>query len=280
MRRLGVHTSIAGGIDLSILRAKELGCNTLQIFSHNPRTWKKPEFSEEVVNRFREYRKLYDMNPLYIHTSYLINIASTNKQIRELSLKMLIWELDTADMLGADYVILHPGSSSGDSLKGKRLAIDTLKKLRDMKSWNVKLLLENTAGERGDISATIEDLWELAESCGGLSGGLCIDTCHAFQAGYDIRKDKDIEKFVDNIIKVSGFDAIKLIHLNDSKKDFNSKVDRHEHIGLGKIGLTGFKSLLNHSALREIPIILETPKRSERDDLINLRKVKRLISYY
>jgi deoxyribonuclease-4 len=280
MRRLGVHTSIAGGIDLSILRAKELGCNTLQIFSHNPRTWKKPEFSEEVVNRFREYRKLYDMNPLYIHTSYLINIASTNKQIRELSLKMLIWELDTADMLGADYLILHPGSSSGDSLKGKRLAIDTLKKLRDMKSWNVKLLLENTAGERGDISATIEDLWELAESCWGLSGGLCIDTCHAFQAGYDIRKDKDIEKFVDNIIKVSGFDAIKLIHLNDSKKDFNSKVDRHEHIGLGKIGLTGFKSLLNHSALREIPIILETPKRSERDDLINLRKVKRLISYY
>jgi deoxyribonuclease-4 len=280
MRRLGVHTSIAGGIDLSILRAKELGCNTLQIFSHNPRTWKKPEFSEEVVNRFREYRKLYDMNPLYIHTSYLINIASTNKQIRELSLKMLIWELDTADMLGADYLILHPGSSSGDSLKGKRLAIDTLKKLRDMKSWNVKLLLENTAGERGDISATIEDLWELAESCWGLSGGLCIDTCHAFQAGYDIRKDKDIEKFVENIIKVSGFDAIKLIHLNDSKKDFNSKVDRHEHIGLGKIGLTGFKSLLNHSALREIPIILETPKRSERDDLINLRKVKRLISYY
>jgi len=280
MRRLGVHTSIAGGIDLSILRAKELGCNTLQIFSHNPRTWKKPEFSEEVVNRFREYRRLYDMNPLYIHTSYLINIASTNKQIRELSLKMLIWELDTADMLGADYLILHPGSSSGDNLKGKRLAIDTLKKLRDMKSWNVKLLLENTAGERGDISATIEDLWELAESCWGLSGGLCIDTCHAFQAGYDIRKDKDIEKFVDNIIKVSGSDAIKLIHLNDSKKDFNSKVDRHEHIGMGKIGLTGFKSLLNHSALREIPIILETPKRSERDDLINLRKVKRLISYY
>jgi deoxyribonuclease-4 len=280
MRRLGVHTSIAGGIDLSILRAKELGCNTLQIFSHNPRTWKKPEFSEEVVNRFREYRKLYDMNPLYIHTSYLINIASTNKQIRELSLKMLIWELDTADMLGADYLILHPGSSSGDSLKGKRLAIDTLKKLRDMKSWNVKLLLENTAGERGDISATIEDLWELAASCEGLSGGFCIDTCHAFQAGYDIRKDKDIEKFVENIIKVSGSDAIKLIHLNDSKKDFNSKVDRHEHIGMGKIGLTGFKSLLNHSALREIPIILETPKRSERDDLINLRKVKRLISYY
>jgi len=278
MRRLGVHTSIAGGIDLSILRAKELGCNTLQIFSHNPRTWKKPEFSEEVVNRFREYRRLYDMNPLYIHTSYLINIASTNKQIRELSLKMLIWELDTADMLGADYLILHPGSSSGDSLKGKRLAIDTLKKLRDMKSWNVKLLLENTAGERGDISATIEDLWELAESCGGLSGGFCIDTCHAFQAGYDIRSKKGLEGFIDNIMKVRGQGMVKLIHLNDSKREFHSGIDRHEHIGKGKIGLRGLKDFLTNAAFRDIPVILETPKKSNMDDIRNLRRVKDMLS--
>jgi len=278
MRRLGVHTSIAGGIDLSILRAKELGCNTLQIFSHNPRTWKKPEFSEEVVNRFREYRRLYDMNPLYIHTSYLINIASTNKQIRELSLKMLIWELDTADMLGADYLILHPGSSSGDSLKGKRLAIDTLKKLRDMKSWNVKLLLENTAGERGDISATIEDLWELAESCGGLSGGFCIDTCHAFQAGYDIRSKKGLEGFIDNIMKVRGQGMVKLIHLNDSKREFHSGIDRHEHIGKGKIGLKGLKDFLTNAAFRDIPVILETPKKSNMDDIRNLRRVKDMLS--
>ncbi len=278
MRRLGVHTSIAGGIDLSILRAKELGCNTLQIFSHNPRTWKKPEFSEEIVNRFREYRRLYDMNPLYIHTSYLINIASTNKQIRELSLKMLIWELDTADMLGADYLILHPGSSSGDSLKGKRLAIDTLKKVRDMKSWNVKLLLENTAGERGDISATVEDLWELAESCGGLSGGLCIDTCHAFQAGYDIRSKKGLEGFIDNIMKVRGQGMVKLIHLNDSKREFHSGIDRHEHIGKGKIGLRGLKDFLTNAAFRDIPVILETPKKSNMDDIRNLRRVKDMLS--
>jgi len=278
MRRLGVHTSIAGGIDLSILRAKELGCNTLQIFSHNPRTWKKPEFSEEVINRFREYRRLYDMNPLYIHTSYLINIASSNKQIRELSLKMLIWELDTADMLGADYLILHPGSSSEDVLKGKKLAMDILKKVRDTKSWNVKVLLENTAGERGDISSTIEELWELVESCGDLSGGVCLDTCHTFQAGYDIRSKEGIEGFIDNIMKVIGQEMVKLIHLNDSKREFHSGIDRHEHIGKGKIGLRGLKDFLTNETFKDIPVILETPKKSDRDDIRNLRRVKDMLS--
>lgn len=277
MQRIGVHTSIAGGMDLAIERAKALGCTTLQIFSHNPRSWAKPEISAESIHRFMKLRELYDMNPLFVHCSYLINIASVDGNIRRHSREMLLWELKTAETIKADYLILHPGSSSINTSRGRKLAIEILKDIGEFRSWNTKLLLENTAGEKGDISSTIDELAELLEACDSLAGGICLDTCHAFQAGYDLRTEEGIISLSESIKRKIGLHRIKVIHLNDSKRDFAAHVDRHEHIGRGKIGERGFKNFLHTPAFKGIPIILETPKKSDRDDMRNLRKVLKIL---
>lgn len=277
MQRLGVHTSIAGGIHLSIERARDLGCNTLQLFSHSPRNWGRPEISYEAVQRFKELRKIYDIEPVFVHSSYLINIASPDRHLRRRSMDMLIWELEAAQLLGADYLILHPGSSSVDISEGRKRAKRVLRKISKRGRWKVRLLLENTAGERGDISSTVEDLAELLEASWGIAGGICFDTCHAFQAGYELRNAEEIEKLIDKIHRLIDKNAVKLIHLNDSKKPLGSRVDRHEHIGKGKIGNEGFRILLSNPAFSDVPVILETPKKTDRDDLMNLRRVKRLL---
>lgn len=278
IRRLGVHTSIAGGVHLSIERAKELGCNTVQIFSHNPRQWFVKEIPSDSISRFKELRKTYDISPAFIHTSYLINLAASDKSILEKSISLLIQEMDIADLLDADYVILHTGSASQDSEEaGRKRAIEALKRVARKKEWKAKLLLENTAGEKGDISSRIKDIAEIIDKTGSpLIGGVVIDTCHAFAAGYDIRNENGLLGLIKEIKTYIGLNNIKLIHLNDSKKGYNSHVDRHEHIGNGGIGRHGFKMLINHPAFKDIPLILETPKKSEEDDPRNLRIVRNL----
>jgi deoxyribonuclease-4 len=273
MRRLGVHTSIAGGVHLSIERAKGLGCNTVQIFSHNPRQWLVKEIPLDIVLQFKELRKSYDINPVFIHTSYLINLAASDNGILEKSISLLIQEMDIADLLDADYVILHTGSASQDSEEvGRKKAIETLKRVSRRKQWRSKLLLENTAGERGDISSHIKDIAEIIDKTGSpLIGGVVIDTCHAFASGYDITSEKGIEYLVNEIRRYLGIESIKLIHLNDSKKGHGSHVDRHENIGEGSIGKEGLKRFINHPAFKNIPLILETPKKSEEDDPRNLK---------
>lgn len=280
MRRLGVHTSIAGGLHLSLERAKTLGCNTVQIFSHNPRGWAVKAISEEDVAVFKSLRKMLDISPVYIHTSYLINMASRDSILRKRSIDMLVMEMNRADAIAADYVVLHTGSASGDdeSLSRKR-AIDTLDEVTDMGRWKAGLLIENTAGERGDISSTIIDLSDIiAGTKGSLISGICIDTCHAFAAGYNIRDDEGINRISNEIKKYIGFDKVKLIHLNDSKGNIDSGIDRHEHIGLGKIGSRGLRQFINFSPFKDIPLILETPKKRENDDRRNLRIVRRMLS--
>jgi deoxyribonuclease-4 len=279
MTRLGVHTSIAGGIQLSLERAREIGCNTVQIFSHNPRTWSVTGIPEYSVNEFDKLRKAYDINPVFIHTSYLINLASTNNDVRGKSIKMLIQEMDIADMLNADYVILHTGSASGDAeYVGRKRAIEALRKSLKGEKWKSKLLLENTAGERGDISSDIKDLAEIIDRTdSSVIGGICIDTCHAFQAGYDISGEEGLSEIVREIRTYIGFDRVKLIHLNDSKRAYNSRVDRHEQIGRGSIGKDGLRRFLNHHAFKNVPLILETPKKSENDDVRNLNIVRGLL---
>ncbi|OGW21349.1 MAG: hypothetical protein A2X55_03690 [Nitrospirae bacterium GWB2_47_37] len=278
MRRLGVHTSIAGGVHLSIERARELGCNTIQIFSHNPRQWLVGETDKEQTAQFKAMREAYDINPVYIHTSYLINLAASNSDILDKSIRLLIHELDLADALGADYVVLHTGSASQDTEEnGRKRAIEALKIISKRKTWNAKLLLENTAGERGDISSHMKDIAEIIDNANStLIGGVCIDTCHAFAAGYDITNNKGLEELVDEIGRYLGTESVKLIHLNDSKKGHGSHVDRHEHIGEGGIGKRGLKMFINHPAFKTVPLILETPKKAEDDDPRNLKIVKGL----
>lgn len=277
--RLGVHTSISGGLHLSVERAKRLGCTTMQVFSHNPRRWDMGNFSEEEIALFKKLRKLYDITPLYIHASYLINLCSSKENIFEKSITLLIRELETLILLDADYIVLHPGSSSKDSLtivlsrffKGlERTAVKD--------SFKGRILIENTAGSRGDIAVEIKDLAYILENdISGLVGGFCLDTCHAYAAGYDLTKGEDLTRLIREIKDYIGEDKIKLVHLNDSKKPFRSNIDRHEHIGKGYIGMEHLGIFLKHFISINMPIILETPKKSDIDDLRNLNVVKRLI---
>jgi len=277
-RRLGVHTSIAGGVHLSLERARELGCSTMQIFSHNPRQWLTSEIPQDSIGKFKQLRSDYDINPVFIHSSYLINLAALDNSLLEKSSRLLAKEIDLADSLGADYVVLHTGSASLDKEDNARIrAIQALERISKERKWKAKLLLENTSGEKGDISSRIRDLAYIMDSVNkGLIGGLCIDTCHAFAAGYNLSENDGLAEFVKELETHASIDAVKVIHFNDSKKDYNSKVDRHEHIGEGRIGKEGLKRFLNHPALKSIPLILETPKKSEDDDVRNLRAVRDL----
>lgn len=278
MRRLGVHTSIAGGIYTSIERVHELGCSTVQIFSHNPRGWALKEITENDRILFKKLRKELDITPVYIHTSYLINMASSLENLRKKSINLLIEEMNRADAIEAEYVVLHTGSASDtDKKTARRRAIKALKEVFKAGSWNAGLLLENTAGERGDITSEIKELAEIMDALAGLISGICIDTCHAFAAGYDVRKDKGIRLLSGEIKKHLGRDKVKLIHLNDSKAGLGKHRDRHEHIGMGHIGMDGFKLFLKHPAFSGIPLILETPKKKESDDPRNLKIVQKLL---
>ncbi|MBI3592106.1 MAG: deoxyribonuclease IV, partial [Nitrospirae bacterium] len=211
--------------------------------------------------------------------SYLINLAALSNDMLEKSINLLIHEMDIADSLDADYVVLHTGSASRDNEENARnRAVEALKAVSQEKTWKAKLLLENTAGERGDISSRMKDLAEIIDKAGSrLIGGVCIDTCHAFAAGYDMSEKSGIQKLADEIKVFAGLDRVKLIHLNDSKRGCGSRVDRHEHIGQGGIGSEGLKRLVNHPAFEAVPLILETPKKEEGDDARNLKVVSSLI---
>lgn len=279
-RALGVHTSIAGGIHFSIERAVKLGCSTMQIFSHNPRQWSVGGIPREEVSQFKGLRALHDIGPVFVHSSYLINLCAVSGDILVKSVRLLAQEMELADLIGADYVILHTGSASQDKAdNARRRAIEALRAALGNGKWKARLLLENTAGERGDISSRIADLAEIMENMHGAPvGGICLDTCHAFQAGYEISKKAGVRGLAEEISAYMGLDKVKLIHLNDSKKGFASRVDRHEHIGNGSIGKDGLKFLINHPAFRSVPLILETPKKSEEDDPRNLEVVRGLLS--
>ncbi len=185
--------------------------------------------------------------------------------------------MEIADNLDADYVVLHTGSSGQENENdARKRTINALNTLSDMNPGKAKILLENTAGRRGDVSSRLQDLAEiLYEHKGGIIGGVCIDTCHAYAAGYDLNNNDGLSEFVNEIDKYLGRNNVKLIHLNDSKKVCNSKVDRHEHIGKGNIGKEALKNFVIHPAFDSIPIILETPKKTDSDDPKNLKVVRR-----
>jgi deoxyribonuclease-4 len=257
-RKIGVHTSIAGGLHLSLQRANSLKCNTLQIFSHNPRGWAVKSISEGEVSTFRSLRTRLNMAPLYVHASYLINIASRDRDLQKKSVALLAVEMDRADLLGAEYVILHPGSASGEDERiARKRASEALREVASMGQWKAGLLLENTAGERGDISYKVSNLSDMMSYVmESLIAGICIDTCHAFAAGYDVGSERGIHNISDEIEKYIGLGKL---------------------VGLGKIGMGGLRLFLNYSLFKDIPLILETPRKNETDDYQNLRKVRRMI---
>lgn len=278
-RRLGVHISISGGIDKGLERAKDLGCSTVQLFSHNPRGWVFGKRDPAEITRFRTLKKDLDIRPAYIHTSYLINLASSRRQLLNQSVDMIVQEMQIADEIGAEYVILHTGSASGeDPATARKRSITALRNVAGQGKWRAGLLLENTAGERGDITSRISEIAEIMEGVSSdLIAGICLDTCHAFAAGYDITEEDSIDELAAEIKTYIGKEGLKLVHLNDSKKPLGSGVDRHEHIGEGAIGRKGLQRFLLHHFFSDVPLILETPKNSEEDDKRNIGIVRKLI---
>jgi deoxyribonuclease-4 len=280
MRKFGVHTSIAGGLCKGLEKARELGCTTLQIFSHNPRGWSLKQRQSAESASFRELKEAYGISPVFIHTSYLINLATRDRLLRSKSLEMIAFELDLADAIGAEFVILHPGSASDeDPAAARDRIISCLRQLSHNGGWKSRLLLENTTGRRGDAASRIPEIAEVLAGVGPqVVSGLCIDTCHAFAAGYDIRTQEGLTFMCSEIRRHCGKGKIKLLHLNDSKGDAGSGVDRHEHLGRGRIGLSGLQNIISHPDFSDIPVILETPKKSENDDPMNLNILRALLA--
>lgn len=279
-RRLGVHVSIAGGVHLAPERARALGCTAMQIFSHNPRGWAARPIPGDEASAFKALRAEYGISPVFVHCSYLINVASKDEVLREKSISLLKLELQRADAIGAEFVVLHPGSSSGDEDAGRARAIESIARALAGEGFEASLLIENTSGKRGDITPRIKDLAEIREGLIGRGfqiGGVCIDTCHAFAAGYDISGKNGVESLAVEITRMLPEGFVKLIHLNDSKGACGSGLDRHEHIGMGNIGINGLRALLRHFAFAFAPVILETPKETDGDDPRNLAAARSLL---
>ncbi|MGC8809158.1 MAG: deoxyribonuclease IV [bacterium] len=282
MVRLGVHVSIRGGLEKAVVRAKELGCTALQIFSRNPRGWQAAPLNTQGIINFGYLIAKEDIEPIIIHTPYLLNLASANEQIYKKSIAALTMDLHRARLLGANYVVTHIGSSKGQGAEiGLERVIQALKIALDPKSA-VRLLLENGAGGGDEIGSSFEQIKLIMEEVkAGPRLGVCFDSCHAFVAGYDFRSKEKTNALAKEIERTIGLERISLLHINDAAGDLGSHLDRHEHIGKGKIGIRGFHNLLAHPSFRGIPIILETPKRDPQDDKRNLKKVREvLVSIY
>ncbi len=280
MRKIGLHLSISGGIYKSLEKAKELKINALQIFLKNSNRWKAPQYTQEVIEKFKQLKRNYNDIAVFAHTGYLINLAG-NEEILNKSINALRDEIERAQSLGIEFLVLHPGSHRGTGEKEGIIRIaDSIDRVYEICSKNrVKLLLETTAGQGSSIGFRFEHLAEIIDRSANKSKlKICLDTCHIFASGYDITTEKSYEDTISQLKKIIGLNKLKLIHLNDSKRELGSNIDRHEHIGKGMIGLKGFRYILNDPQLFSIPVILETPKNDENSDLINLNSVRKIIN--
>ena len=275
--RVGFHVSIDGSVVEAVNRAAGLGCNTFQIFTRNPRQWYSATLNPETAKAFSDKLKAHDMKPVFAHMPYLPNLASPRDDVYEKSVKTLKLELERCEQLTIPYLVTHLGSHLGAGMqKGFTRLIEAINAALKVSDEGVILLLENTAGTRNSMGSRFEDIQFIIEHLTHSERvGVCFDTSHAFAAGYDLRTGDAVDTTIRDIDEVIGFEKLKLVHLNDSRGDLNSRIDRHEHIGLGKIGEEGFRNVLT-SRLGELPLILETPKDSRRSDADNLIKVREL----
>lgn len=260
-------------------RAKYLGCETIQIFSGNPRGWKNKPLSLAEAAKFKEEVKKEKINPVFVHMPYLPNVASPREDLYFRSIKSLEEDLVRTEKLGATYLVLHLGSriTSSEAKARGRIAQAINHALAQIKN-GVIVLLENTAGQGTAIGYRFSQIKELLE---GLDDkrrvGVCLDTAHAFEAGYDLSKKEGLEKVIEGFDRLIGLPKLYLLHLNDSKTPLSSRIDRHWHIGDGYIGREGFRRIINHPELSHLPAILETPRKNDEDDLKNMSVVKGLV---
>jgi deoxyribonuclease-4 len=278
MVRVGVHVSIAGSIARSVGRATESGCDTFQIFSRNPRGWGFKDLDPGEVAEFRDNVRKTGLFPPVDHMPYLPNLATGNSEVYEKSITTLSAELVRCRILGIPYLVTHLGHHSGEGVNAGRERVITAinQSLADTEN-GAMLMLENTAGEKNAVGSNFEDIAAVLEGIDQPGRvGVCLDTCHAFGAGYDLRTEDGIDTTLSSLDELIGLDRCRLIHLNDSKGRLGSGLDRHEHIGLGSIGEEGFVRILSRDFFRIRPLICETPVDDRRDDAGNIRKVREL----
>jgi len=277
--RLGFHVSISGGFSLALQRAHELGCTTMQIFSRNPRGWSVKPLDDEDIAAFKRLREEWDIGPVFVHTNYLINLASSKPDLYQRSVEQFVIDLERTEKLGAEFLVTHLGSASGSAPEWMIERVSTaLNMAMKFHQPQAAILLENTAGEAGDVGYELKQVQDVISRLDDdKQVGICYDTCHGFAAGYDIRTKQGVDALAAEIDGTVGLRRLKGIHLNDCLRDFASRVDRHWHIGEGKIGEEGFRAFLAHPAFRDVPLIMETPKETEEDDPKNMKRVKALM---
>ncbi|NLL21946.1 MAG: deoxyribonuclease IV [Firmicutes bacterium] len=275
--RFGIHMPQKGGFARNVKRAAEIGCQTLQVFVGNPTSWNPPlPKPEELVQR-GELLKEYSIFPLIVHTPYLVNLAAAKEEFYHKSRLLFRQTLQNARNLGSPYVVLHAGSHGGRGYKeGMELFISTLKEeMEDWPSSGIELLLENTAGGGTSLGGTFISIGNILKALGEEAPlGVCLDTAHAWAAGYDLSTGEGLKKAMDELIEHIGLECVKVIHANDSGTLRGSHRDRHAHLGEGYIGDEGFKELFRYPWSEELPVILETPEIGSKWDVVNLSKLR------
>ena len=281
-RRIGIHTSSAGGVQNAAERAYRLGCNTFQMFSSSPRQWAPYDLAEPQCAEMNRLRARYDLRPLVIHTNYLVNMASSNDLFLHKSMEAFRGEVERALALCADYLVLHPGSFRGadreQGLLRTAAAIAASTQGLDLVKGGLTILIENTAGAEFSLGGSFEQVAEVLEKLDGIVPvGACIDTCHTHVAGYDIVSKDGIYETLLHLEATIGLNRVKVWHCNDAKAARGSKLDRHQHIGKGTIGKEPFRILLNDLRLAHAAFIAETPIDSPGDDRRNVDALKSVV---
>lgn len=280
---LGAHMSIAGGLHLAVERGVEVGCNVIQIFTKNANQWSAPPLTEEEIKLFKDNVKKHKISMVVAHDTYLINLASPDKSKWALSMKTFRMEMDRTEALGLPYLVTHPGShmDAGEEEGLKKLVISFKELLHQTEGYKMQILLETTAGQGSALGYKFEHLKYLLENINEPERvHICYDTCHTFVAGYDIRTAESYQWTFEEFDRLIGVNKIKVFHLNDAKKGLATRIDRHEHIGMGELGLDPFRLLLNDPRFETLPMILETPKDDDMDrkNLAVLRSLRKNLS--
>lgn len=277
--RFGFHISISGGFSKVVEKAKIRSCETIQFFSRNPRGWKYEPLDNDDVETFRTSIQSSGLFPLFLHLPYLPNVASKDSKFYSRSIDSIVIELERAERLGVPYLIIHVGhrmqNSEDEAIEAVAQAIN---QAFDRARNPIILLLENTAGQGTEIGYRFEQIKKIMDGVQEVEKvGVCLDTAHSFEAGYDLSKKDEIERTIESFDQTVGLKRLHLLHLNDSKTPLGSRKDRHWHIGEGYIGLDGFQYLVNHPLLKHLPAIMETPRKDTVEDLKNMKVIRSLI---
>lgn len=277
-RRLGGHVSIAGGLSNAIKNTLNISGNCMQIFAGSPRTWVRQPFPKIQVNEFNQLVNKHNLNPVFIHALYLVNLASDNPDLLDKSYKALLMDLQNGQTINSAGVIVHIGSHQGrgfDSTKDQ--VISLIKKLL-ANTKDTPFIIENSAGQKGKIGS-IEEIATLVNQIASQRVKICLDSAHLFESGYDLRKPNVVQGLVNDLQTKKIINRLVCLHLNDSKTALDSGHDQHENIGEGEIGKQGLSNLVNHPKLKQLPLILEVPGEDKKGpDLLNIKAVQSLLS--